>query len=398
MTAVRTAFTRHSDAATAIADCASQIGAPSPDLLIAFVGGKHDPAATLAALRRHFGAIPIVGGSAAGVIAREGTGYGGLEINLIAFTGADIVPRWIVTHAMLSGEREAGLELGKATRDVAADDQCVLLLFDSIVEPLRLHPASLLVDGFTEGLAGRTPHIIGGGLLSDLNLTDAWVLDGETVCKHAAIALVFPPGIAAVTAILHGCRPVSTFLEITRIEGAEVFELDGEPALTVVERMLGLALGSISGRQLSLVATLGQKQGDPFAPYDERAYVNRLILRADPEAGSITLFEPDFVVGTRVQIMSRDNVLMLESVERGVARLSAEIDGADPLLGLYIDCAGRASVMTGAAVEEADLVLQTLEPAFPFAGFYSGVEIAPFAGYSRPLDWTGVLTILHRKR
>jgi hypothetical protein len=28
-------------------------------------------------------------------------------------------------------------------------------------------------------------------------------------------------------------------------------------------------------------------------------------------------------------------------------------------------------------------------------GFYSGVEIAPFAGsYSRPLDWTGVLTIL----
>jgi hypothetical protein len=51
--------------------------------------------------------------------------------------------------------------------------------------------------------------------------------------------------------------------------------------------------------------------------------------------------------------------------------------------------------MTGADTEEADLVLRTLAPDFPFMGFYSGVEIAPFAGYySRPLDWTGVLTIL----
>jgi hypothetical protein len=43
-------------------------------------------------------------------------------------------------------------------------------------------------------------------------------------------------------------------------------------------------------------------------------------------------------------------------------------------------------------------VLQTLAPSFPFMGFYSGVEIAPFAGnYSRPLDWTGVLTVLQHR-
>jgi hypothetical protein len=53
--------------------------------------------------------------------------------------------------------------------------------------------------------------------------------------------------------------------------------------------------------------------------------------------------------------------------------------------------------MSGASTEEAELVLQTLAPAFPFMGFYSGVEIAPFAGdYSRPLDWTGVLSVFQR--
>ena len=163
---------------------------------------------------------------------------------------------------------------------------------------------------------------------------------------------------------MHGCRPVSTFMEITRIDGAEVYELDGRPALTVIERMLGLPLGGSRGHELTLTATLGEKQGDPFAPYDENAYVNRLILRANPETGSVTLFEQDFARGTRVQIMSRDNSLMLESVQRGV-------DGDEPgdrrartrCSALYIDCAGRGSARSGAPVEEAELVQRG--PAMP---------------------------------
>ncbi len=40
------------------------------------------------------------------------------------------------------------------------------------------------------------------------------------------------------------------------------------------------------------------------------------------------------------------------------------------------------------------MVLRGLDLSTPLIGFYSGVEIAPFNGYSRPLDWTGVLTTL----
>ena len=39
-------------------------------------------------------------------------------------------------------------------------------------------------------------------------------------------------------------------------------------------------------------------------------------------------------------------------------------------------------------------MMQDLQASFPLLGFYSGVEIAPFGSYSRPLDWTGVLTLL----
>jgi small ligand-binding sensory domain FIST len=401
---ISTGYAAGIDVAATVARCREQLPGPA-DLILAFVGGKHDPEAALAALRASFGDIPLAGGSAAGAIAGGGTGvgtggfgYSGLEIGIIAFSGPEVTPKILTNRDLLESEEAAGQALGRAVRAQAAPGSAVLILFDSVAAsaPLRLHPASRIMAGFHAALDGLPLHVIGGGLLTDINLSDGWMFDGHAIAKHAMTALVFPPGLHAATAILHGCRPVSSFFEITRVEGAEVLELDGQPALTVIERTLGLELGTTSGQQLSLVATLGQKQGDPFAPFDENNYVNRLILQADPARGSITLFEPDFTIGTRVQIMSRDNALMLESVTQGIADLEAGLHGACAF-GLYIDCAGRASVMTGAETEEADLVLRTLKPGFPFIGFYSGVEIAPFAGdYSRPLDWTGVLTVFQR--
>ncbi len=397
---VHVGYGKHSTAAEAVRLCASALGSVEPRLLLTFCGGKHDPRAILAELRGRFGEdVPIVGGSAAGVIWREGFGYSGLEVGIAAFISSDIVPKIAVTHDLQSGEQAAGTALGARIAEVADDGSVVLFFYDSVASqaPLRLHPASAIVEGLQTGLGRRSVRLVGGGTLTDMNLFDAWVFDGREVAKHAAVALVFPPNVTEETAILHGCRPVSTFMEITRIDGAEVFELDGEPALGVVERMIGLSLIDAKMQELSLIATLGEKQGDPYAPYDENSYVNRLILRTNHASGSITLFEPDFRRGTRVQIMSRDNSLMLDSVRDGVELINSRVAGRRSFLGLYIDCAGRASARSGAGIEEAELVRRGLDPSVPLLGFYSGVEIAPFAGYSRPLDWTGVLTVLERK-
>jgi hypothetical protein len=390
---------KHSSASKVVEQCAHQLGPISPRMLVAFCGGKHDGDAVLHAIRAAFGQrVPVVGGSAAGVIWRDGLGYSGLELGLAAFVDEDVLPTIVATHDLNEGERVSGGRLGARIAGVAGDGAVVLLFYDSVANstPLRLHCASPLVAGLEAGLGGRRVRLIGGGMLTDMNLSDGWVFDGRGVSKHAAVAMVFPTGVAEETMILHGCRPVSTFMEITRIDGAEVYELDGRPALEVIERMLGVRLDGAGGQSLSLMATLGVKQGDPFAPYDENAYVNRLILHANRATGSITLFEPDFDRGTRVQVMARDNELMLDSVRKGVAAMNL-LGRRDCFFGLYIDCAGRASARSGASVEEAELVGLGLDSTIPLIGFYSGVEIAPFAGYSRPLDWTGVLTVLRHR-
>lgn len=398
---IRAANVKSSNPAVAARSCREAVGPDAPLMLLAFCGGKHDPDAVLAALTAEFGPVPIYGGSAAGVIGRDSFGYGGFEMGIVGFYDPAVVPQAVMTEALLGGVRAAGHALGQAVGGIASPDAAVMLLFDSVASraPPRLHFASSVVEGFHDGF-GTTPlQLFGGGLLTDMNLTGGWVFAGRRVLKHAAIALVFPPGIEVETVIMHGCRPISSFMEITRIDGADVFELDDQPALGVIERMLGLPLGQTRGHELSLEVTLGQKQGDPYSPYHEGDYVNRLILRANAEAGSVTLFEPDFALGTVVQIMSRDNSLMLDSVRRGVAAMNGAVAGEDNLLALYIDCAGRASARSGAAVEEAELVAQGLDPSIPLLGFYSGVEVAPVGGgISRSLDWTGVLAVLRRRR
>ncbi len=396
--AVRVVFASHYDADTAVERCCAQLGSIKPRMLLVFCGGKHDAVAVFSALRSAFGDLPIVGGSAAGAMAGGELGYSGLEIGVLAFVDEAVTPRLYVTHDLLDSEARAGEALARAVSRDAHDGALVLLFFDSVAStvPIRLHPASALVEGFHAGLGDKRVNLIGGGMVVDINFSDGWVFDGEGVRKHAATALAFPRTVTADTVVLHGCRPVSSFMEITRIDGAVVYELDGEPALTVIERMLGLRIGSTDGSDLSLVATLGEKHGDLFAPYDENNYVNRLILGCDRASGSITLFEPDFHVGTMVQIMSRDNALMLDSARDGTKAMSRRHRDSGAFLGLYIDCAGRASARSGALREEAELVMRGMESAFPMLGFYSGVEIAPFAGYSRPLDWTGVLTVLRQ--
>ena len=400
-TRIRVGYGKHADPSLVVRQAAASLGArDGPKLIMAFVGGKLDPFAVRNALRAEFGPIPVIGGSAAGAISRHGTGYSGFELGLVAFSDPETMPEVIVGNGLDRGEALAGADVGARVRAAVAAKAVVLLLFDSVAsaQPPRLHHASSIIAGFNHAAGNAPIQLVGGGLLTDMNMSGAWVYDGEGVRKHALVALVFPPTVAADTVILHGCRPVSTFMEITRINGATVYELDNEPALRVIERMLGLPIGGGQGRELSLIATLGQKQGDPYAPYDENAYVNRLILSADPDTGSVTLFEPDFKQGMQVQIMSRDNGLMLDSVRRGVAALNRCVASQDSLLGLYIDCAGRASARSGSAEEEAELVTRGLDARVPLLGFYSGVEVAPFeGGFSRPLDWTGVLTVLRRQ-
>lgn len=375
-------------------------GRNAPCMLLVFAGGLHDPAVILDVIAACYPNTRIVGASAAGIIGPEGAAYSGLEIGMVAFMHDDLTPKLYFVNTLAQGDLEAGRELGRMIHQEHAPEATVLLLYDSVlsVEPRRLHVAGAVVRGLQDVLGIHAP-ITGAGVLTDLAITDGWmVLDGA-VRRHVAAALVFPPEVTTEAVVLHACRPISAFMTITGIDGAEILTLDGRRALDVIEERLDMPLISEAGHP-SRIMTLGLKLGEQWNSAGPEDYVNRLILTANRQTGSITLFEPDFFEGALVQLMQNDPEMMLQTARTQVATAtSSRSDGATPFLRLYIDCAGRASIMSGSEVEEADVVRGALQDDVPFLGFYSGVEIAPMQGFSRPLDWTGVfMTLLVRAR
>jgi len=362
---------------------------------LAFCGGRHNAQTVIQDLCKALGTAQIAGGAAVGVISKDVLGSSGYELSVAAFSDLFPEPTLFLEKGLKKNEIEAGERLGNRLREVTRDEDTVLLFYDSIKSgpPPVLHVGSYLVEGIYRGLQGRNLKLVGGGTASDLHMSDSYIFAGGKVLKHAVAAVVLPSQLDCHTKIMHGCVPVSSFMEITKIDGAVLYELNNHPALEVLMEMLDSKRVPSVADHMSLSLTIGEKQGDPFGPYDESAYVNRLILTGNPEDGSVVLFEADFKAGSKVQIMSRDHKLMLQSVEKGTHLVLETMKDFHPFFALYIDCAGRCNAFSGGEVEEASIVRDMIGSSIPLLGFYSGVEIAPLLGRSRPLDWTGVLTL-----
>ena len=91
--------------------------------------------------------------------------------------------------------------------------------------------------------------------------------------------------------------------------------------------------------------------------------------------------------------MSVDTDVMLESVSSGTRELLDSVKSKQTLFATYFNCGGRASPFSGTSEEDAAIVQRAFGSDIPLLGCYTGVEIGPLLGRSRPLDWTGVLTV-----
>jgi len=367
------------------------------DLALAFCGGNHDPIAFLDSVQEVVGNATLIGGTAVGVISNESTGYGGYEAGVAVVASDRIRFDSVAVGGLNDDELRAGEELGRMLAGKSPEDaQAILLFYDSVKnpQPLSVNLASKLIRGIEKGLDGPHAPVLGGGMLRDYQWSGSHVFaDGNALTQHA-VGLVISGNCSVHHSISHGCEPASDYHTITSIDGPVVKELDGRPALEVIEDIIGSG-ASEDWQQYSLLVTLGANYGrDPYGDFNENEYVNRLIAAANPNDGSVILFESDFGPGEQVQVMRRSNEHMISSARSMSRDVLSRIDGKEPFLGIYVDCAGRTSGFSGAGAEEAAIIQETIGSRMPLLGFYSGVEIAPFMGGSRALDWTGVLIVL----
>ncbi|MFC1707233.1 FIST signal transduction protein [Planctomycetota bacterium] len=383
----------------AAAEALERAGHGPAGLVLAFCTGKHDYEACFAGIRSVTGnAAPVVGGAALGIITNDRLGYEGHEVG-VAVLPAGLDFRTAASGALDDDETRTGIDLGAQLKRVRRpDDELLLLFYDSIKKPPPpapvLNVSTLLLDGLLQTIGEAPPPIVGAGLVGDYAFSPVRLFCGGSVADQHAVGVLMSGNCTAFQTIMHGCKPISDYHTITRVEGTIVYEIDGKPAARVIDELLGTQ--EWQKRMPLLTVTLGVNYGDKYAPFNEDSYVNRLIVGHLPEQEALVLFEADCDDGTEFQFMQRSSHLMLQSAEArcegAMARIARE--KVRPILALYIDCAGRTSAFSISDVEEASVVQRILGDDIPLLGFYSGVEIAPLLGRSRGLDWTGVLLVI----
>ena len=373
----------------------------APAMVITFCGGRVDHDAYFKGLRKLVGnKVPIIGGSAIGIITNEHLSYDGFP------AGAAIIESDTLRHSEASAnnlhknEKLAGQRLAEKLSNTI-DGKLLLMFYDSIKNaptensPPEMNASPPLIEGIEEQLKLKVP-IIGAGLVGDYEFNATKQFCGSFVESQCVVGSLLAGNFKPYFSIMHGCVPKDgIYHTITRAEGPVIYEVDGKPVIDMIDDQYGSNEWSsqLPVRRL----TIGVNYGGKFEEFGENQFVNRLIAGVLPDREGILLFEPDLAEGSEILFMLRNNKMMMESVQKNSAQLFEKImaKGEEPVFGLYIDCAGRTAIISETLTEEASEVQNIFNRYnVPLFGFYSGVEVGPLLGRNRGLDWTGVLLVL----
>lgn len=226
---------------------------------------------------------------------------------------------------------------------------------------------SALVAGLTAGLPPGTA--LSGGLAGDgPRFEHTWVHLNGTTSDDCAVAL------AVVGDSAHfrlGCQggwdgfgPQRT---ITRSDGNVLYELDGQPALSLYKQYLGDRARELPSSALLFPLTVASPQG--------ATRTVRTILAVDEQDQSMT-FAGDVPTGWTAQLMWTTTDGLTDGASIAGEESAQELAG----LAMAVSCVGRRLVLGARTEEELDSVVDAIGNSVPLIGFYSYGEIAPVGG------------------
>ena len=331
------------------------------DLVLVFGSGE------LLAQQKHFdevrGLYPsarIVSCSTAGEICGTQVHDDSMVLTAIAFESSEIQ----IASASIDDATDsitAGRELASALEPAGLVHVLVLS------EGLAVN-GSELVNGLYQVLPENV--VATGGLSGDGDRFDQTMVgvDGPARTKTIVAIGLYGERLKVGYGSLGGWDAFGPERLVTRSEGNVLYELDGEPALSLYKSYLGEHAEGLPATGLLFPLALR-------AEGDQR--VVRTILAVDEDAQSM-VFAGDIPQGQYAQLM-KANFDRLVDGAIGAARTCHEALGATvPDLALLISCVGRKLVLKQRVEEEVEGVRSVLGEGAVLTGFYSYGEIAPF--------------------
>jgi small ligand-binding sensory domain FIST len=355
-----------------LAQVRRDLGDGAPDVVFLFLGSQHAPAAVAVRdrVRAALGPVPLLGGSAAGVIGggREYETPAGIAVVAARLPGA-LLRTFHVDEQGLP-DADASPAAWHAQIGVPpADAPDFVLLADPFTFPVEAlvagldfaYPRAVKVGGLASGGRGRGDQVL---------------FAGDAVHRAGAVGVALWGNVTLAPAVAQGCRGIGPVLRVTDCEGSLLRTLDGKPALERVQDVLREA--SERDQQLARTSSLFLGiETDPFGPPGDEAWLVRNFLGRERDGEGLFVGEA-LRTGRRVRLQVRDRATSSEDLERTLAA-TADGPGAGCRGALLFCCGGRGMTLYGTPDHDTRAFHARFGPV-PLGGFFCAGEIGPVGG------------------
>lgn len=337
------------------------LAAIQPQLILAF--GSVDALRAGAVAIQHIApGAHIAGCSTAGEISANGVADGSLVVTAVAFDQCRVSQ----VSTELQGMDDSHAAGCRLARGLEREGLRAIMIFGQGVQI----NGSAVLSGMAEVVGKEVP--ITGGLAGDGGaFAQTWVLDNQGLSSNRLVCVgLYGAGLQFSHGSFGGWSPFGPARRVTRCASNVLYELDGEPALTVYKRYLGEHARNLPASGLLFpFAMLGQDHGE--------LGLIRTILGVNDADGSLTLageIDPDGYL----KLMHASTDALVDGAEAAAqAALGAPTLAGDSL-AVLVSCVGRKLVMGGRVDEEVEAVADVFGRQTTLTGFYSYGEISPF--------------------
>lgn len=344
--------------------CREALGGRRAGLVIVFAALSHSTPAMAAAVHAAAGGdVLMIGCSTSGEFTVDGRGSG-VVVNAIGGDGFQASVRAVPYNS--KDLYAAGETVASALDDVDSPHRVLLMLGDG-----RSGDQQEVVRG-AYSVAGAQVPLIGGCAGDDVTQTGTYAFFSSgrdvQILKNAVVGAALGSESAFGIGMAHGWQRTGEPMVVTRSEGGQIFELDGEPALDVYLRRTGGSADLTGDDFLTFAAVrplgLARRTGEDI----------RVIFGCDPEQRSIFGLA-ETPEGALVWFMEQETDVVVDAAATAGRAAVDAMEGAPPLGVLVFDCCVRPMAL---GQDNTDLAAERLRDELkpiPFGGFYSNGEI-----------------------
>jgi hypothetical protein len=364
-------------------------GLEKPDFVFMFATVGYDQRSLLQAVREATGGAPLCGCSGEGTISGDDADESNFSVVVMAISSDEL--RWHngIATGLSTDSRAVGQWVAQSLSSALSADAVGLFVFPDAL--------TANVDHFLAGLEENLSSdqflpIWGGCPIGDFALAQTYqYCDDEVASDGVAYALLSGEAQASWDVGI-SYIPIAGERTVTRSKGNVIYEIDGKPALEVLQEYLpDPALADDWGRYI-LTCALCFRAPD-YMKDEEHTF--RTIPSVNKADGSIAV-QTEVKEGTSVWFSIRDKEKVTTGLDRMADRIKQELGGAQPKLVFHFDCTARGKSMFRDQEKLRNLrqFRQAVGPETPWAGFYTAGEIGPVSKHNCYHNYTAVVLAL----